>query len=42
MRGVDCRWLLFMPFLAAGRFLYQLGVWAHLRHHKAQLTGVPS
>jgi glycosyltransferase involved in cell wall biosynthesis len=34
MRGVDRRWLAFIPFLAVGRFLYQLGVWAKLRHDK--------
>ncbi len=32
MRGVDPRWLIFIPFLAVGRFLYQLGVWEHIRH----------
>ena len=32
MRGADRCWLLFIPFLTIGRFLYQLGVWAHLHH----------
>jgi glycosyltransferase involved in cell wall biosynthesis len=32
MRGADRCWLLFIPFLTMGRFLYQLGVWAHIRH----------
>jgi len=32
MRGSDPRWLLFIPFLAIGRFAYQLGVWRRIRH----------
>ena len=31
MRWSDWRWFLFVPFLAAGRFVYQLGVWARIR-----------
>lgn len=30
MRGVDRRWPLFLPFLAAGRLAYQFGVWRQL------------
>lgn len=30
MRGVDCRWPLFLPFLAAGKLAYQAGVWLRL------------
>ena len=30
MRGVDWRWPLFLPFLAAGRLAYQTGVWRRL------------
>lgn len=32
MRGSDPRWLVFIPFLAIGRFCYQLGVWSRIRH----------
>lgn len=30
LRGVDRRWPLFLPFLAAGRLAYQFGVWRRL------------
>ena len=40
MRGADRCWLIFIPFLTVGRFLYQLGVWAHIRRNNAQKTGL--
>ena len=41
MRSVDRRWPAFVPFLAASRFLYQLGVWARLRHDRSPPSGTP-